>query len=65
MIDCKFVALLGPRLDVLAMLQCVQVPGYLKHAEDLKKLNVDEVLVFCVNDVQVMDAWAKDQGPLA
>jgi len=23
---------------------------------------VDEVIIFCVNDVQVMEAWAKNQG---
>jgi|UniRef100_A0A7S3AQH9 peroxiredoxin 5 len=28
----------------------------------LKKLGIDEVIVYCVNDGAVMDAWAKDQG---
>lgn len=29
--------------------------------DDLKKHGVDEVIVFCVNDGAVMNAWAKDQ----
>jgi len=40
----------------------VQVPGYLKAEEDLKAAGVDEVLVYCVNDSAVMDAWSEDQG---
>ncbi len=28
----------------------------------LKALGVSEVIVYCVNDGAVMDAWAKDQG---
>jgi len=39
----------------------VQVPGYLEKQEALKAKGIDEVLVFCVNDGAVMDAWAKDQ----
>lgn len=30
--------------------------------KEIKEHMVDEVLVFCVNDGAVMDAWAKDQG---
>ena len=30
--------------------------------EALKKVGVDEVIVYCVNDAAVMGAWAKDQG---
>lgn len=40
----------------------MQVPGYLENTDALKKLGVDEVIIFCVNDGAVMDAWAKDQG---
>jgi len=25
-------------------------------------MGIDEIIVFCVNDAAVMDAWAKDQG---
>jgi len=39
----------------------VQVPGYLKNVAELKAKGVDEVLVYCVNDGAVMQAWAKDQ----
>jgi 2-Cys peroxiredoxin 5 len=37
------------------------VPGYLEAQEELKKTGVDEVLVYCVNDGAVMDAWGEDQ----
>lgn len=30
--------------------------------DTLKKLGISEVIVYCVNDGAVMDAWAKDQG---
>jgi len=39
----------------------VQVPGYLSKQAELKQKGVDEVLVYCVNDGAVMQAWAKDQ----
>jgi len=38
------------------------VPGYLQETDALKKLGIDEVIIYCVNDGAVMDAWAKDQG---
>jgi len=38
------------------------VPGYLEKQEALKAKGIDEVLVYCVNDGAVMEAWAKDQG---
>merc|ERR1712048_23368 len=38
-----------------------QVPGYLSKQDDLKAKGVSEVLVYCVNDGAVMQAWAKDQ----
>jgi len=40
----------------------VQVPGYLENVDALKKAGIDEVIIFCVNDGAVMDAWATDQG---
>jgi len=39
-----------------------QVPGYLAKEDAIKALGVDEVIIYCVNDGAVMDAWAKDQG---
>lgn len=39
----------------------MQVPGYLEAQDALKVRGIDEVLVYCVNDGAVMDAWAKDQ----
>merc|ERR1711865_28738 len=40
----------------------VQVPGYLENQDKLKAAGVQEVIVYCVNDGAVMQAWAKDQG---
>lgn len=39
----------------------MQVPGYLSKQAELKQKGIDEVLVYCVNDGAVMQAWAKDQ----
>jgi peroxiredoxin len=38
------------------------VPGYLENQDALKIRGIDEVLVYCVNDGAVMNAWGKDQG---
>jgi len=38
------------------------VPGYLEEVDALKALGINEVIIYCVNDGAVMDAWAKDQG---
>jgi len=38
------------------------VPGYKSEAANLKALGIDEVIIYCVNDGAVMDAWAEDQG---
>ena len=35
------------------------MPGYLAKQADLKAKGVDEVIVYCVNDGAVMDAWGK------
>jgi len=34
----------------------------LKAEAAFKKLGIDEIIVFCINDGAVMSAWAKDQG---
>lgn len=39
----------------------MQVPGYLEAQDALKIRGIDEVIVYCVNDGAVMDAWAADQ----
>ena len=41
---------------------CSQVPGYLAAQDKLKEKGIDEIIVLCINDGAVMDAWAKDQG---
>lgn len=38
------------------------LPGYVKQADDLKAKGVAAVVCLAVNDVFVMDAWAKSQG---
>lgn len=38
-----------------------QVPNYLSSQDALKSLGVDSVVVWCVNDSAVMEAWEKDQ----
>lgn len=38
-----------------------QIPNYLDAQQALKDAGVEEVLVYCVNDGAVMDAWAADQ----
>lgn len=37
------------------------MPGYLLEQENLKSAGVDEVIIYCVNDGAVMQAWARDQ----
>lgn len=36
------------------------MPGYLAKQAELKAKGVSDVIVYCVNDCAVMDAWAKD-----
>lgn len=38
------------------------MPGYLEEVDNLRALGINEVIIYCVNDGAVMDAWAKDQG---
>ena len=38
------------------------LPGFLEHADAIHEKGVDEIAVVAVNDVFVMDAWAKDTG---
>jgi len=38
------------------------LPGFLKHLDEIKAKGVDDVAVVSVNDLFVMDAWAKDTG---
>lgn len=38
-----------------------QVPGYIENQEALKAVGIEEVIVYCVNDPAVMQAWGKDQ----
>ena len=38
------------------------MPGYLEAEANLKAAGIDEVIIYCVNDGAVMDAWAENQG---
>ena len=38
------------------------LPGYVKQADELKAKGVASIVCLAVNDVFVMDAWAKSQG---
>lgn len=38
------------------------LPGFVKHAADIKGKGVDTIACLAVNDVFVMDAWGKDQN---
>lgn len=38
------------------------VPGFVEKADAIKAKGVDTIACLSVNDVFVMDAWAKDQG---
>jgi glutaredoxin/glutathione-dependent peroxiredoxin len=38
------------------------LPGYIDHADALRKKGVDEIACLSVNDAFVMGAWAKDRG---
>ena len=38
------------------------LPGFLQHANDLVAKGVDTIAFMAVNDVDVMNAWGKDQG---
>jgi glutaredoxin/glutathione-dependent peroxiredoxin len=38
------------------------LPGYVQRADEIKAKGVDGIMVTAVNDVFVMDAWAKSAG---
>ena len=38
------------------------MPGYLAQEDALKSIGVDEVLIYCVNDGAVMEAWSDSLG---
>jgi len=38
------------------------LPGYVKHAGEIKAKGVDRIVCLSVNDAFVMDAWGKDQN---
>ena len=40
----------------------IHLPGFVQGVSELKGKGVDRIVCTSVNDVYVMDAWAKDQG---
>ncbi len=38
------------------------LPGFVRHADEIRARGVDTIACMAVNDVFVMDAWGKDQG---
>lgn len=38
------------------------LPGFIRHADELKATGVDTIACMAVNDAFVMDAWGEDQG---
>jgi len=38
-----------------------QIPNYLEHQDALREAGIHTVIVYCVNDASVMQAWGKDQ----
>ena len=38
------------------------LPGFVTHADEIKKKGVDEIVCVSVNDAFVMKAWGKDRG---
>ena len=38
------------------------LPGYLDNLNELKSKNIDKIACIAVNDIFVMDAWAKEYG---
>ena len=37
------------------------MPGYKAARNEIRDKGIDEVLIYCVNDAAVMEAWAKDR----
>jgi len=42
--------------------QNAHMPGFVQHSDDIKAKGIDSVACTSVNDIFVMDAWAKDCG---
>ncbi len=38
------------------------LPGFVQHVAEMRAKGVDKIVCLAVNDVFVMDAWAKEQG---
>jgi peroxiredoxin (alkyl hydroperoxide reductase subunit C) len=58
----KKVAVLGVPGAFTPKCSEAHLPGFVQHADALRAKGVDAIVCTAVNDVFVMQAWAKDQG---
>ncbi len=58
----KVVALFGLPGAFTPTCSAKHLPGYIEHADKLRKAGADDIVCLSVNDAFVMGAWGKDQG---
>jgi len=58
----KKVALFGVPGAFTPTCSMKHLPGFIKHAKDIKSKGIDSIACISVNDVFVMGAWGLDQG---
>merc|ERR1711934_314439 len=52
----------NPKIDLAQRIANKKnVPGYLAAQDKFKAKGIDEIIIFCINDAAVMDAWADAQ----
>merc|ERR1711934_1272428 len=52
----------NPKIDLAQRIANKKnVPGYLAAQDKFKAKGIDEIIIFCINDAAVMEAWADAQ----